>query len=151
MPAEVKCLICITQTHRPKQTHVTLMESSQAELTLENPRGINKNKGSLFRGILPIHILRVKTIYEWIIIASTLPTAWSYYLNMITKYIFLVIPQLFEKTHFIRLVCPLAKYQHCYFSNRKSTGSFHPSSRFSFKGNKSHFSDLNMLSTLIKE
>lgn len=40
-----------------------LMESRQAQLTLEYPRGKNKNKGSLFEGILPSHILLVETTY----------------------------------------------------------------------------------------
>lgn len=40
-----------------------MMESRQAQLTLEYPRGINKNKGSLFEGILPTHILLVETTY----------------------------------------------------------------------------------------
>lgn len=39
------------------------MESRQAQLTLAYPRGINKNKGSLFKGILPTHILLVETTY----------------------------------------------------------------------------------------
>lgn len=47
-PAEVRSFICIAQTHRHKQKHVTMMESRQAQLTLKYPRGINKNKGSLF-------------------------------------------------------------------------------------------------------
>lgn len=40
-----------------------MMESRQAQLTLEYPRGINKNKGSLFEGILPTRILLVETTY----------------------------------------------------------------------------------------
>lgn len=75
MPAEIQCFTGIMQTYKPIQTHVTLMESSQAWLTLENPSGINKNKGSLFKDLLPIHILLVELIYDGIIIASSLQTA----------------------------------------------------------------------------
>lgn len=63
MPAELRSFICIAQTHKRKQKHVTMMESRQAQLTSEYPRGINKNKGSLFGGILPTHILLVETTY----------------------------------------------------------------------------------------
>lgn len=59
MPAKVKCLLGIMQIYK---THVTLMESSQVWLTFENPSGISKNKGSLFRDLLPFHILLVKQL-----------------------------------------------------------------------------------------
>lgn len=65
------------QTYKPQQTHVMLMESSQTWLTLENPSGIDKNKGSLFRDLLPIHILLVEPIYDGIIAASSLQSAWK--------------------------------------------------------------------------
>lgn len=44
-PAEVGSFICIAQTHRRKQKHVTMMESRQAQLTLEYiPEGLIKTK-----------------------------------------------------------------------------------------------------------